>query len=432
MTHTTQSEEGFDSQKSSFLVTPKLIRILKALEGVKFNLNEIPAVNSGIIDLIIGVVIAENNTQNNEEFEQVIVQTATGRKVELTSNPDRFEKNLQIEILESIRNEEFFNQPKIISIKNLNAFKWQFHDAARFRLKVSCVLNKETSKILLLSLHSQMNTGQSGSSGDSHQAQDISQISPLPIEFDFLGEFSTSQKDLFNLAADFWGKIINDSLPIATVNGQRIKGLKITVVSSQIDGLKNILGQSNVVHLRPGTLLPATGIIEFDTADLINLETEGVLLDTIIHEIGHVLGFGTLWEQLKLVEGIETENPQFIGENAMQEYAKLLGSGKPVPVPLENTGGPGTQNVHWRESVFGNELMTGFVGLNNPISRLTIAAFKDMGYQTNLNTANFFVLSENKQQISIVKSPEKFQSPCNCSIHKNKLILLPKSLIIDE
>jgi len=45
----------------------------------------------------------------------------------------------------------------------------------------------------------------------------------------------------------------------------------------------------------------------------------------IAHEIGHVLGFGTLWQNdvgtfNELVEGIGTDNPVFIGENALREF----------------------------------------------------------------------------------------------------------------
>jgi hypothetical protein len=29
-------------------------------------------------------------------------------------------------------------------------------------------------------------------------------------------------------------------------------------------------------------------------------------------------------------------------------------------VPVENSGGSGTRDAHWRESEFGNEVMTGY------------------------------------------------------------------------
>ena len=51
-------------------------------------------------------------------------------------------------------------------------------------------------------------------------------------------------------------------------------------------------------------------------------------------------------------------------------------------VPVENIGGPGTADAHWRESVFDNELMTGFLnsGVANPLSVVSIASLADVGY----------------------------------------------------
>jgi hypothetical protein len=75
--------------------------------------------------------------------------------------------------------------------------------------------------------------------------------------------------------------------------------------------------------------------------------------------------------------------------------------GTPTEVPVENTGGPGTRDGHWRESIFRNELMSGFIGASgNPISRVTVASLEDMGYQVDLNAAepyelpNLFALAE--------------------------------------
>jgi hypothetical protein len=58
----------------------------------------------------------------------------------------------------------------------------------------------------------------------------------------------------------------------------------------------------------------------------------------------------------------------------MREYGTLRGSAAPVPVPVENSGGAGTRDSHWRDSIFVAEMMTGFVNVGgNPMSRMTIA-----------------------------------------------------------
>jgi hypothetical protein len=60
---------------------------------------------------------------------------------------------------------------------------------------------------------------------------------------------------------------------------------------------------------------------------------------------------------------------------------------------VENTGGPGTRDVHWRERVFGSELLTGFVNrAPNPLSRVTAASLGDLGYQVDIDAADDFEL----------------------------------------
>jgi hypothetical protein len=132
----------------------------------------------------------------------------------------------------------------------------------------------------------------------------------------------------------------------------------------------------------------------FDTADLAQMESDGTLNDVITHEMGHVLGIGTIWSEKSLLEGAGTSNPTFVGEQAMVEFGRLKGNGAgPTPVPVENTGGPGTQDSHWRESVFRNELMTGIVrSAGNPLSLMTVASLQDMGYAVDPSAAETFVL----------------------------------------
>ena len=154
-----------------------------------------------------------------------------------------------------------------------------------------------------------------------------------------------------------------------------------------------ILGQAGPTRLRSGSLLPATGIMEFDIGDLARMEADGSLLNVIIHEMGHVLGIGTIWSLKNLLVGAGTANPRFTGTNATREFATLIGATAPTPVPVANTGGAGTRDGHWRESVFGNELMTGFLNPgSNPLSRVTIGSLEDLGYAVNYNAADNFVL----------------------------------------
>jgi hypothetical protein len=104
-----------------------------------------------------------------------------------------------------------------------------------------------------------------------------------------------------------------------------------------------------------------------------------------------VLGVGTIWSSLGLLQGATTNNPIFTGAQATAAYNQIFGTNA-TGVPVENTGGGGTRNSHWRESIFRTELMTGFLGpgVINPLSRVTVASMADMGYTVNMAAADAY------------------------------------------
>jgi hypothetical protein len=218
------------------------------------------------------------------------------------------------------------------------------------------------------------------------------EASPFTIEVQFLGGLTETQKNAFKLAADRWSQMIIGDLPSVVVDGEVIDDVLILAQGQDIDGPGQILGQAGPTHLRPrnagnAASLPAKGTMAFDTADLQDMEQRGTLNDVITHEMGHVLGIGTIWSIKRLLQGAGTANPTFTGRAAEEEYGRLRNGGR-TPVPVENRGGPGTAGGHWRESVFGSELMTGFVAnAPNPLSRMTVASLQDLGYVVNLDAA---------------------------------------------
>ena len=222
-------------------------------------------------------------------------------------------------------------------------------------------------------------------------------VSPFTIEVRFRGGLTQTQKDAFRAAANRWTNLIIGDLPSMQVDGEMIDDVLIEAQGSDIDGEGGILGQAGPTHVRPPgagatAFLPVKGIMAFDTSDLASMEQNGTLGDVITHEMGHVLGIGTVWDLKGVLRDGGTDNPTFSGTQAMEEYGRLRGSG-PTPVPVENTGGPGTADGHWRETVFRNELMSGFIsGSGNPISRVTAASLADLGYQINMEAAEDFNL----------------------------------------
>ena len=63
-------------------------------------------------------------------------------------------------------------------------------------------------------------------------------------------------------------------------------------------------------------------------------------------------------------------------------------------VPVENTGGPGTVNSHWRKSVFGGELMMGTFSASaqHPMSAITVQSMSDLGYTVDAGAADRYAL----------------------------------------
>jgi hypothetical protein len=239
---------------------------------------------------------------------------------------------------------------------------------------------------------------------DSQRAKELAETeSPFHIEVRFRGGLTTSQRQVFKDAANRWTKLIVGDLPDVIVSGQTIDDVRIDAQGVAIDGVGGVLGQAGPTLVRPPSagkhaFLTATGVMQFDTADLASMEDQGILNDVITHEMGHVLGcIGFIWSQKGFVIGQETRAWAFTGPLAASEYGKLLGSsamGSPKPVPIENQHGPGTRGSHWRETVFGNELMTGFVSQSgsNPLSRVTGGMFGDIGYDVDLNVCDPYQL----------------------------------------
>jgi len=176
------------------------------------------------------------------------------------------------------------------------------------------------------------------------------ETSPFNIEVRFLGGLTDTQKNAFKSAADRWSRMIVGDLPSVVVDGEVIDDVLILAQGQAIDGPGKILGQAGPTHLRPANagqaaFIPAKGMMVFDTADLQEMEQRGTLNDVITHEMGHVLGIGTIWTQKRLLRGAGTANPTFTGRTAEAEYGRLRNLG-PTRVPVENMGGPGTADSH--------------------------------------------------------------------------------------
>lgn len=175
-----------------------------------------------------------------------------------------------------------------------------------------------------------------------------------------------------------------------------IDDLIIFVTTDPIDGREGILGSAGPCLIRgEGTPLPMAGRMIFDSADLMSFAEAGRLEEIVLHEMGHVLGVGSLWEGLELLADPAFDNSgssdtAFEGERAIAQFDAAGGNAyEGSKVPVENTGGDGVANGHWRESVLGNELMTPFMSnLEGQLSAITIASLEDIGYAVSYDQAD--------------------------------------------
>jgi len=215
------------------------------------------------------------------------------------------------------------------------------------------------------------------------------------ISLKFLLPPTDRQREVFDQAAARWERIIIKDVPSITgtipsafegfppaVDGT-LDDIVIEVALAPIDGPGGVLGQAGPNFVRTSDFLPISGVMFFDVDDLDFLESLDLFEDVIVHEMGHVLGIGTLWNTADfgfdrtLLLGTATE-PYFGGRKANVFWNAEGGTGE---LPIESMFGPGTAFGHWEESTLNNELMTGFLNLGeNPLSRITAGSMKDLGY----------------------------------------------------
>jgi hypothetical protein len=225
--------------------------------------------------------------------------------------------------------------------------------------------------------------------------------SSFQIDVRFTAPVSVELEVAFAEAAVRWSTIITGDLLDMPANftnvcnsGQDLQetvdDLIIYATIGPIDGPGGTLGQAGPCLLRPGSSLPAVGVMRFDSADIENLGAKRG--EVILHEMGHVLGAGGIWDSVfgmidySGATCLTSSDPTFSGPNAKTEYQALGGVGSP---PIENQYGQGTQCSHWDEETFGTELMTGLIeDAGNALSRLTIASFRDIGYLVDLDAAD--------------------------------------------
>ena len=231
--------------------------------------------------------------------------------------------------------------------------------------------------------------------------------SDFDIELVFLDRFTEKQKRIIQYAARRWESIITEDLPDHEFTqgwsgtwgdqsyeipaGERIDDLRIYVVS-QPDETGYDWGGVRLV--RPPPHLPILGGIS------VSVSVPQHFLEVALHEIGHVMGIGTLWGDSVFLQDFPSADPHFNGPRAIAAFNAAGGHGYTgAKVPVETKGrGAGS---HWRSSVFLGELMDWTAQVDSPswisfgpLSAITIQSLADLGWVVDVTQADPYTLPD--------------------------------------
>ncbi|MGD2069515.1 MAG: putative Ig domain-containing protein, partial [Gemmatimonadota bacterium] len=191
------------------------------------------------------------------------------------------------------------------------------------------------------------------------------------------------------------------------LNGEGFDDMLVMLNLANIDGGGGTLGSAGPCSVRVGAggspnLATAFGRLTLDTSDLGSLDALQTFA-LVFHEVGHIVGIGTLWETSSffggsdLISGSDGPDPRYEGAGGNAEFTGTLGGGSEgaAKAPIEADGGSGTAYGHWDEGEFDHEMMTGYLepaGRPIPISSMTIAAVGDFAYTVNLGAADDYAV----------------------------------------
>lgn len=153
---------------SGINISPTLIDFLEIFRGAEISLDKTQKINEGKLDLLIGLVAAQNYTKykgdiadskteadsdNNKRLTQVTIKSETGKVF-------TFSDNIKFKLAQAaidLNNSDLINRPSIIYIQNIREFEDNFQDAARYGQRVACVYDRICNQLILVSIESNHN-----------------------------------------------------------------------------------------------------------------------------------------------------------------------------------------------------------------------------------------------------------------------------------
>ena len=167
-----------------------------------------------------------------------------------------------------------------------------------------------------------------------------------------------------------------------------------------------IRDESDAPRRSLGRYLPILGYFYLDLDDIDRMVEANLLVATITHEVGHILGIGTgvrsegplpgsWYAQNECAANPSScfhgrhRDPYVPGTNARRAFDRLGGVSTEGDrlyfgrrVPIEPGTRQGSSGGHWREDVLVEEMMTPYVDrdMGNPLSEITVRIMQDLGY----------------------------------------------------
>eukprot|EP00924_Labyrinthula_sp_SR-Ha-C_P016532 maker-scaffold_6-snap-gene-6.12-mRNA-1 protein AED:0.00 eAED:0.00 QI:77/1/1/1/1/1/2/158/408 len=253
---------------------------------------------------------------------------------------------------------------------------------------------------------------------------------------DTVSDLGVTDEDL--TLEDFCGTETANPITVFSA-GENLSGLTIGVLIAPEDGPGGTLAAAGPCVFNVDTELPVIGEMTFDSADTADLSEFNKLNDVVLHEMLHVLGFGSIWTSILdfegeaittanlledpvfifnaegLVTGVTHSNqPKYIGEQGIQAFEELTDIEEEF-VPIQGVTvdgkvafnaveleGQGSIDAHLDVDTFYNALMTfAFdveAGEESPLTKVTLASLRDLGYLVNTTIADYYILPTLEKQ----------------------------------
>ena len=198
-----------------------------------------------------------------------------------------------------------------------------------------------------------------------------------------------------------WDEVVRPS--------KRCKPYRIALHISTQPLEKNVLASTLVtkfLYLNEhtfGNTFPMVGSIVLNTMYLYGNLKEEQLYAVLLHEVGHVLGIGTVWNlpesPVTLYQEDNKDKYYYTGTAGLREYKSYYPTSDLVGIPLEDDGGEGTEDSHPEKDMdrviegkphpgLKEELMTGWINSLVSLSRITLGFLEDIGYIVDYSKAD--------------------------------------------